>query len=258
MPQIETCDECGREYPRRRMVRKLRAYGYDASIGGQNKLTYSSYNTGLWTCSSADAGRVSMGLYGDYFRPTFSGTTGTEARGSQTWTASGTLRTSTSTSLSGMTNVLFGIHVGAYHAQTTQTLTVVIGCCDVSGTAIAGTSTSFTVNGSKLCWWTQTLASLEAAGVVAASAYFYATVTISGATSKWWADGAIVCDRTTVPVGKPQTKGSARARSGMGFTYSVPVLCPECAKEKLFIERDKDPRTAEWDDIPERIESPHE
>lgn len=258
MPQIVTCEECGIECHRRDAVRKLRPYGYIASLGTQNVLTYSSYNSDLWTCDSADAGRVSIGLYPEQYMPTWSGTTGTEARGSQTWTGSGKLRTSTATNISSMTNVLFGIHVGAYHAQTTQTLTVVSGCCDASGNAIAGTSSTFTVNGARFCWWTQTLASLVAAGVTAASAYFYISVTISGATSKWWADGALLYDGTTKPIGRPQTRGSAKSKTGMGFDWTVPILCPDCARERLLVERDRDPRVAEWEDIKERIEDPHE
>jgi len=257
MPQLETCQECGAEVPRGELVRKRRAYGYDATFGGNNLLLYSSYNSDFWTCDTAtDAGCVSIGLYADHFRPRISGSTNavTEARGSQTWTASGLYRTNTSVDISGYTNVYFAIHVGAYHAQSTQTLTVAIGFCDSSGSTKYQMA-SFNVMGQKRCWFTSAVADLDA-GITTSAAYLYADVTISGASSKWWADGAILCDRTTHPIWIPQTKGAAKSATGTGHKWRRPILCKECRPDRIVKPEENrgDPRNEDPVEIGEDTE----
>ena len=135
MVMIETCHECGADVDRRKLVRKIRPYGYGT---GSNLLLYSSYNSTFWACDATDGGEISMGVYADHYRPKVSdGTTVTEARGSQTWTgASGTFRSSTATDLSSLTNFVFVAWVGAYHNQTVQTISVDIDD-DVLGEAAA-------------------------------------------------------------------------------------------------------------------------
>lgn len=199
-----------------------------------------------------------MGRFAQYFRPTYarSTNTGTEARGSQTWTGSGKTRATTATDISGLTNVCFSVAVGAYHSQTTQEMTVVVGWCDGSGTSLY--SRSWTVKGSRICFVGSTLATLVAAGVSAASAYPYVQVTISGASSKWWWDSAVV-DEGLVPsaTGRPRTAGAAWSKTGMKQLYKTPALCPKCAPERLRkpSEDDGEPRIEEWVEIRDQIES---
>jgi len=233
-------------------VRKLRAYGYDCT-GGGGVNNFTSYAT----ISGTYSGRVSMGRYGDVYRAKISDTTVTESNGSHTWAGSGMIRTYSSVDVSSYTNVFWGIDVGAYHAQTTQALTAVIGCCNGSNTAISGTTVSRSVLGERFIWWSKPLATLVAAGVSAASAYFYLSVTISGATSKWWADGPLICDAASPPMWRPKNQSSAVSNTGKGFKYLTPVLCPRCADERLLkpSEDQGEPRMAEWVEIRDQIES---
>ena len=103
MSMIEMCQECGAEIDRKKLVRKIRAYGYGT---GSNLLLYSSYNSDFWSCDAVDEGEISMGVFADHFRPYVTdGTTVTEARGSQTWSgASGTFYSITATDLSAITD----------------------------------------------------------------------------------------------------------------------------------------------------------
>ena len=257
MPQIERCDECGKLWPRKQLVRKLRPYGYDESLGGSNLLLYSSYNSDFWTTTLDDAGRISIGYYAQHFRPTFdSDYDGTEARGSQTWVASGKVYTSASTDISSLTNACFSIAVGAYHHQTVQELTAEVGFCSSDG-ATEYYSREWTFKGQKLCYVSAPVATLVAAGVTAAATYQYVQVTISGATSSWWWDHACLDAGLTPKNSRPVTRGAARDLSSTRYRYYVPVLCPECAPERLRkpSEDDGEVRVAEWVEIRDQIES---
>jgi hypothetical protein len=256
MPQLGTCDQCGREVPRKDLVRKLRPYGYDCSGGGGvNRFGCSRYNADWWTCSATDAGCVSMGLYPEQFQTSISGTTVTETNGSQTWAGSGVLRTSRDIFFSEFSDVLFGVYVGAYHAQDEQSLTVTTGCCDETG-AVIYTAHSFVVKGSKFCWWSDPLSVLLAAGVNSDTAFVYLDVVIEG-TAKWWADGAIVCGATTPPLFQPTSSGSPMVFTGKGYSYLTPALCPKCVDERLLkpSEDKGKPRFAEPVAIRSQIES---
>ena len=257
MPQIERCEECGKLWPRKQLVRKLRPYGYDESLGGSNLLTYSRYNASGWTTALVSAGEISIGWFAQRFRPTFNSSyTGTEARGSQTWTASGKVYAATATDASSLTNACFSAAVGAYHAQTTQTLTVELGFGSADGLT-EYYSRSWIVPGQKLCYVSTSLAALVAAGCTAAALYPYIQVTISGATSKWWFDHACLDEGLTPLNTRPVTAGAAKDYSSKRYFYKTPVLCPECAPERLRkpSEDDGEPRFAEWVEIRDQIES---
>jgi len=236
----------------------MRAWGYTE---GANYLLYSSYSSAFWTVDGAvDAGRISMGLYAQHYRPTITKAgVVTEARGSQTWTGSGTARTTTATDISGLTNLMLIFNVGAYHAQpAAQQLTAVVGMTNAAGDTFEALRTQV-VKGGQMVWVSVPVADLDA-GVTPdpASAYFYCDVTITGASSKWWFDGALVCDATRVPTHRPITKGASVVKVGHGFAWKIPVLCPSCGKAEFLLkpsERYGDFRQADWVEIRSEIES---
>jgi hypothetical protein len=259
--QIDKCDECGAEVARRSLVRKIRAYGYGA---GANLLPYSYYDSSFWTVDTAvDADKVSMGTFADEFRPKFSDTgastwTVTEAGGSQTWTGSGTLRSNTAVDISGYTDVFFAVDIGAKQGQDVQSLVVEIGFTDATGSTTWPVTTpkaTWTVAGAQRVWFSTPTASLV--GPTLTAAYVYADVTISGATSKWWHEWAVLCDAQAMPVFQPYTRGAAINRTSNGYSWSVNQYCPECANEKILKPSQRttqNPRRVDWVEISEALE----
>jgi hypothetical protein len=258
--QRETCDDCGDDARREDMVRKLRAYGYRP---GQNLIPYSSYSSSFWTVdTSVDASDISFGVYADYFRPRpvedndLGGYTVTEERGSQSWTASGVYRSSTAVDISSWTNVCFSIHVGPYHAQTIQAVSVVLGFCSANGVTKYPQRT-WSFNGGKKIWFSSAVDDLNA-GITTSAAYLYAAVTISGASSIWWADLAVLDDQTQpLDYYHGKTAGSAQNLTDDGYTWQVGKFCPKCADEKIIKPSDNAKvlhRQAPWIVIPSEIE----
>jgi hypothetical protein len=208
-------------------------------------------------------GYISMGLYADDFRNSISGTTITETQGSPTWAGYGILRVfSDDVFVSGMTNVLFGIHVGAYQGQMTdQIFTATIGLYpDGLGpsvrTPIPGTTLTKTVKGHRFIWWSKPYDTLVGLGMDPNLMFPFLEVTITTGV-RWWADGAVVCDAITPPLWQPRTSGVAKSATGRGFTYSTPALCSKCADERLLkpSEDKGEPRFADWVEIRDQIES---
>jgi hypothetical protein len=253
MPQLGTCDQCGREVPRKDLVRKLRPYGYDCSGGGGvNHLR----NITAGVLPFPYVGRVSMGRYVDNFTTSISGTTVTEGNGSYTLNSPAIVR-SYNIDVSAFTNVFFGVDCGAYHAQSVQQFNMTIGCCDVSLTPIAGTDLTRVVKGQRFVWWSRLPAALTAAGVDLTETYFYlSSDMVTG--SKWWYDGLIVCDAGAPPLWQPKNNSAAAVvNTGKGFIYLTPALCPKCVDERLLkpSEDKGKPRFAEPVAIRSQIES---
>ena len=252
MSQITICDECGREVARKDAVRKLRPYGIPA---GTNLLLYSSYDSSFWSCGATDRGEISMGLYKDRFRARpVEGSATSEERGAQTWRGTGTIRTTTATDASGLTNVCFSQHIGAYHSQAEKIFSAVLGCCDSAGNNKVAIST-WTIRGAQQAWWSRTQAELTALGLTSSALYFYTTVTMETATSDWWVDLSCVQDAESPGSFQPYTSGTAVDYAGPVYTeYKIPVLCPECAPEPILKPSEavaQDPRVSEWVEIRE-------
>ena len=252
MAQKEQCQVCGKDELRSRLVRKLMPFGLPA---GENHLLYSSYDSSFWTVdTSTEVGNVSIGLYADKYRPRVSndGTT-VEARGSYTVHSSGTLRSTTATDVSGITDICFNLNVGPYHSQSTNELTVEVGLCKSDGTSQSAEKT-WSIRGAHLCWFTIPVADI-ASPYDSSGIYVYADITIDG-TSKWWMDGMTLSNGVKPPMYRPITTGEAKVRDALGFVWKTPILCQECAGERILkpSERYGDFRTAEWIEIQDRIE----
>ena len=255
MAQMETCQVCGKDELRSKLVRKLMVFGLPA---GENRLLYSSYDDSFWTVdTSTEVGYVSMGLFSGRYRPivvdVHTGDSVTEARGSYTVHSSGTVRSTTATDVSSLTNICFTIGLGPYHAQTVQSFTAVLGLCDASGENKTASRT-WTVKGSKKCWFTLPVSSIESP-LDSSGIYVYADVTITG-TAKWWFDGMQLEDAVKPSDFLPITSGVASVRTGNTIQWQVPILCPKCARERILkpSERYGNFRTPEYVEIPDQSE----
>ena len=252
MPQIEKCDECGREVPRASLSRRLREWGY---YDGKNFLPWSSYNADYWTCDATDMGDVSMGLYADYYRPTITEGTTTPARGSQTWRGSGIYRTTVALDVSSFTHILFGIHLGARHSCAFKTFAASAGLCDSDGNNTHNLST-LTIPDQRRIWFSIATADLPS-NLSASALCFYVDVSCEDAAQDWWADGAFVEDAVGPTANNPRTSGSAILHYGAGHNYVVVCLCPDCVPDELHkpSEWRGEPRFADVTEIPDEVES---
>ena len=261
--QKEQCQVCGAERPRASLVRKLMPFQLPAA---ENYLLYSSYNSDFWAVSTySDGGEVSMGCYADRYRPRVAEGSTTEARGSQTWSgsasgtaASGVLRSTTATDISGLTNVCFSLYIGPYHAQADQTIKAVeMGFCDASGTSIVAYQSYGSRLGQRLCWFTKPVADIDS-GVTTSAAYVYAKIDILNLATgaDFWTDHMCLEDSTQPSQCRPVTTGAAVVRTGNTDVWRVPILCPECANEKILkpSERYGNFRMADWVEIQDRVE----
>ena len=255
MPQQEQCQVCWKKEDRAKLVRKLMPFSLPA---GENYLLYTRYNSDFWIIdTSTEVGTVSMGLFADNYRPRVAdvqtGNSSTEARGSYTVTNTGTLRSIVATDVSALTNLLFELHVGAYHAQSVQALTVVLGLCDGDGANKTATR-SWSFSGQQKCWFTLPVADI-ASPLVSSGVYVYATVTISG-ENDWWIDGMQLEDATTPSTFLPITSGTAYVSTTNTSSWKIPILCPECARERILkpSERYGNYRKNDWVEIREEIE----
>jgi len=253
MAQIERCQVCGKKALRSKLVRKLMPFALPA---GENQLLYSSYSSAFWTVdTSTEVGYVSMGLFADRYRPRVSADgTAVEARGSYTVQSSGTFRSSVATDVSDLTDICFSVHVGAYHGQTVQALTVVLGLCDDSGTNATATK-SWSVKGGKKVWFTLPVADIPSP-LAASGIYVYGAVTITGAVD-WWFDGAQLQDSKKPSNYLPITSGAASVTTGNTWHWKVPILCSDHANERLLKPSENlgEFRVPEFVEIKSRIES---
>jgi len=261
--QKEQCQICGAEKPRSSLVRKLMPIGYRA---GANYFLYSSYNSAFWEMATfTDADRVSMGCYVDRFRPRVVEDATTEANGSQTWSgsasgtaASGLFRTIVATDISSLTNVYFSLMIGPYHAQADQTISAVaMGLCDSTGVTKYEQKTYGSLKGQRLYWFSSAVAGLDA-GITTTAAYFYVTLTIRNLATgaDFWLDHMSLEDSTSPTDARRTTSGAQSIKATDGFSYQMPILCPDCANEKLIKPSEKYGkfRQAEWVEIKNRTE----
>ena len=228
--QVERCQICGKKQLRSKLVYKLMPFALPA---GENQLLYSSYSSSFWTVdTSVEVGNVSMGLFASKYRPTVSaGGTSAEARGSYTLTSSGTFRSNVATDVSSMTDICFSVHVGPYHAQTVQSLTVVLGLCDSAGANKTATR-SWTFKGGKKLWFTLPVADI-ASPLSSSGIYVYGDVTISG-VNDWWFDGAQLQDSQKPSDFLPITAGAASVVAGNTWVWKTPIMCESHAHERLY------------------------
>lgn len=256
--QIDVCEECGYEVPRSELAYRIRAYG--TGTGGSNILLYGEYDDSFWTCDASDEGQISMGPWGDRYRviQTDDGT-GTwqnqEAYGSQTWSGSGTMRSTVPVDISSYTNIYMSGMFGCYHAQSNQDLTGVLGFCNSDG-SVKWPQSTWSVKGMQECWFTLPLADLES-GPDASALYVYYDVTISGATDKWFVDWAVLNDNTEPQQYQPLSRGAAVSKLANQEEWHVLKMCRECGEEKNVkpSEREGDPRWSYYVEIRNSVES---
>ena len=217
--RLDRCDMCGRKTHRYDLV--MQAQDELLSIASNNFL-YSSYNSTFWTCSSTDAGVISWGPRETHRYAITEGATPSTAvsGGIQTWTGSGTFRSSTAVDASSWTNLVFSCHVGAHQTNTTPTFTVVMGFCDSGGTSKT-TERTWTVNGSKRIWFTKAISGISGPSTL----YCYLTVTNVGS---WWVDKLQLEKNATVPGTFATTIGTAINRTTEQRVTRVHKVCPEC------------------------------
>ena len=181
--QSDRCDVCG---SRTRKIDLVRTNVDFLAAAGSNYFLYSSYNSSFWTVDTAvDAGLISIGPFADNARIVIGDDNSrTEAYGSQTWTGSGVLRSTTAVDASTWTSLVFAADIGPYQRETSPSTTFTLGLCDSDGSNKEQLS-SWTVTGNQRAWYTLNIADVPA-GKSAAALYFYVSVVALG--KKWWID----------------------------------------------------------------------
>ena len=236
--RLDRCDVCGRKVHREDLRYMLVEWG---ETGGQNYLTHSSYAPGAWSCGATDAGNISIGPREDNSRVKVSvSNTRTEVGGSQTWTGTGTLYYVPGVDCSAWTTLVFGAEIGPYHCPTASTaISIDVGFRGAGGTLYS--SATFSEVGRRFCWFTATIAGLNA-GLSSSSLFPYIRVTPATGES-WWADEMRLEKDVVKPGRFVETSGSARVIAVPGAATppkrGVGKVCPHC-KRHLLNRFDKD------------------
>lgn len=193
---------------------------------GSNYLLWSSYNSAFWSCTAADAGRISMGPYGKFYASVSRSqpTTLTDTNGSQTWTGSGTLRSTVAVNGAAWTTFHFDAVVGPHQVPDADpTYSVSIGICDSVGTPITTEKTYSNQVGMRHVRFAKTIADVAAPSTL----YFYMTVTVASAAEKWFADMFRVEKNVTAATEYLETKGAAINHTVPTLVSGYVIVCPE-------------------------------
>ena len=175
-------DASAKVYPRRELVLSKRKYTQPAA---QSLFLYSAYNAAFWTVdTAADAGALSLGCYLDKNRVSIALDGTVTPNGEQTWTGTGTLRSTSATNVSTYTNVVVSLELGAYELGTTQSLTIAGGFCHSDGTDKQEVK-SLTWNHPGRFFFTIPVANITS--TVSTAVYVYFTITPATADGQWWA-----------------------------------------------------------------------
>lgn len=234
--RVTRCGSCGDLVPRGKLARQYREWGEPP---GSNYLLHSSYNSTFWTCDATDAGRISIGPYeGSRVRVSpGESTTTTEVNGSQTWTGTGTFRSTVAVDGSTWTSLCFACRVGPYHNPTASAqFTAVIGLCNSAGTVITTEKTYTAELGMREIWFSKLISAIAAPTTL----YFYVTVTPATGES-WWVDMLRLEKNKLRPDNFFETKGAARDESASVMRSAVVLVCPNC-RMPIFHRWDKEAR----------------
>ena len=221
--RVGLCQVGGHWVPYRDLRRQYREW---CEPIGSNYCLYSSYNSAFWTCSSASAGEISIGPFYGYAPNIMRASpfTVTNMGGSQTWTATGTIRSNVAIDGSTWTRFTSGCVVGPYQVPTASALyTAVIGICNSGGTPITVEKTYTNERGSRHIWFTKDIADIAAPSTL----YFYVTVTVASASEKWYAD-MFRCERdVSVPTVFLTTRGAAKRYTQPTLVSGMATVCPK-------------------------------
>lgn len=219
---MDRCEVCGR---RTRKIDLVRTNVDFMAAGGSNYINNSSYTTDSWAVDTAsDAGNISIGSFADHARISISdGNTLTEINGPQTWSGSGTIRTTYSIDVSSWSTFVFSADIGPYHRETSPSTTFSLGICDSDGSNKEELS-SWTVNANARAWYTLNVSDIPA-GKSASALYFYISATAVG--KKWWAD-RIQLEKNVTKMGAfVPTTGSSIDRVDTPM-MTVRKVCADC------------------------------
>ena len=192
---------------------------------GSNYLLYSSYNSSFWTCGATDAGEISMGPFGGFYSQISNSqpTTLTETGGSQTWTGTGTLRSTTAVDGSAWTSFVFKCVVGPYHnPAASPAYDCSIGICDSAGVVISTEKTITAETGMRELWFTKNISDIAAPSTL----YFFITVTPASG-EKWFADMFRLEKNQTQPLNFLQTTGASIDHSQPTLVSGFALVCPK-------------------------------
>lgn len=172
----------------------------------QNRLPYSSYSSSGWSCDATDAGLISIGPNADLNIVSYDGNFTASENGIQTWTGTGTVRSTTASDLSSVSVITFSIEFGMYQRSVTPHFTLDLGICDATGATTQSFVLRATTGGGPI-WFTTPVSAITATATN--DVYFYLTVTPDTALGKWWTDRAHLEYEVTQPGNFIKTAGAA-------------------------------------------------
>jgi hypothetical protein len=211
---------------------------------GTNYLLYSSYNSAFWACGSTDRSTIAYGPHCDVSRVqiTDDGTTINTAaviNGSQTWSGTGTFRSTSATDASALTTFTVSAECGPVISYSSNVgslteMTVAMGLCDVNGANKAVQKTWSGLLGQRKCWFTMSVSSI-ASPLSSSGIYVYFDVTCTG---YWFIDDITLEGNKTSPDQFLAARGAAVSNSTDTKAMAVVKTCPRC-KEKLLLESEQ-------------------
>jgi hypothetical protein len=221
---LDWCDGCGDKIQRYKLTLTSLEYTIPK---GMNLATYSSYNSDVWGCTAADAGLISLHKYRTRVRVAPSTNTPSIHDGTQTWSGNGTFRSTLGTDVSSYTDVTFSANVGAHQNNSSPSMTITMGVCDVDGHVLSTDKVWHTNGEDRTVWFTKKVSALS----FPASCYYYITVVNAG---KWFVDDMRIEGNVTYP---SQTEFKKTSGAVANFTedsrgYALVKLCPKCKMDK--------------------------
>ena len=232
--QLDRCDVCGKKIHRKDLVRTQMRY---VKFEGTNYLLYSSYNSSFWSCDASDVSTIGMGPHGDESRVQIAlDNTVSQISGSQSWSGTGTFRSTTATDLSSLTTFTFSCELGPLYSYSSNVgsiaeLTVAMGICDEDGNNKDLQRTWSGLRSQTKCWYNMDVADI-ASPLSSSTVYFYITVTVSG-TNYWFVDDLTVEGGKTAPTTFLKAAGAAISNSADAKSMAVVKACKNCREPLL-------------------------
>ena len=248
--QLDRCDVCGKKIHRHRLVRTNMRFLQPA---GSNYFAYSSYSSSYHSCSASDVSTITIGPHADKSRTRVdTDNTVSYVDGTQTWSGSGTFRTTTSVDVSSLTNFTVSAAIGqqlswSSNVASASDLTVAMGLCDGDGNNKALQRTFTGVNAMQRLWFTMAVADIESP-LSSSGIYVYFTVTIDG-TDYWFIDDISLEGDKTSPDQFITTSGTAKTSQTATKKMTMVKVCSSC-REPLLLESEQFGRPFEEEEPP--------
>jgi len=239
--RVDRCS-CGRRVHRDDLRRALQ----DVVYSGQNRFIHSSYHTDLWACDAEDEGEVSVGIghhvvtsspswsystttVGGNTIPSVDTLTVNETGLTQTWSGTGTYRSSAGVDASSWTTLCAAWEIGFYHLESSPEASVTMGLClsDGTGTVLERTW-PWTIKTADRIWFPKTISELDGS-LSSSELFFYVTVTADSGV-KWWIDRAWLGADVIVPGHFVRTTGTASNYSAPTRVQQMLTVCKDCYK----------------------------